>query len=289
MRDIRTEIQRINEVVSFPPVVTEIMEAMSDQNVTAGKVTSLIESDQALTAKILRVANSPFYGLRTDVTNISQALRMLGLDEIGHLLLTCQMKSRLMALSTEQHSRLEILWKHSVATASVSRILAAHFKLPTDGKEYTAGLLHDMGKLVLIQYFPDQYAEVEKMIIDSAKKDVEAEMQILSITHTEIGKHIGEKWRLPKEYLEVMLFHHRPQAAIHYSLLAAVVRLADLFCEQWGFGIHEQEEGFSIDDDESVRVLAAAAPNFSGITNDFLNAEIRPEFEKNLEMVEALA
>lgn len=287
-RDIRSEIQRINEVVSFPPVVAEILQAMSDQNVTTTKVIALIESDQGLTAKILRVANSPFYGLRSDVTNTAQALRMLGLDEIGHLLLTCQMKSRLMSLNTQQQSRLEILWKHSVATASVSRLLANRFRLPTDGKEYTAGLLHDMGKLVLIQYFPAQYAAIESLIITASKKDIDAEREMISIAHTEIGKQIGEKWRLPKDYLDVMQYHHRPASSSNYSLLASVVRLADLFCEQWGFGIAEQTEGFSIDTD-CLGILAEFDLRFKNMPVEQLGAEIRSEFEKNLEMIEILS
>jgi putative nucleotidyltransferase with HDIG domain len=288
VRDIRAEIQRINEVVSFPPVVAEILQAMSDQNVTTTKVITLIESDQGLTAKILRVANSPFYGLRSDVTNIAQALRMLGLDEIGHLLLTCQMKSRLMSLNTRQQLRLETLWKHSVAAASVSRLLANRFRLPTDGKEYTAGLLHDMGKLVLIQYFPDQYAAIESLITTASKKDIDAELELISITHTEIGKQIGEKWRLPKEYLDVMLYHHRPASSSNHSLLTAVVRLADLFCEQWGFGIAEQAEGFSIDTD-CLSILAEADVSFKTMPIEQLGAEMRSEFEKNLEMIEILS
>ncbi|MFZ4621552.1 MAG: HDOD domain-containing protein [Bacteroidota bacterium] len=286
-RDVRTEIQRINEVVSFPPVVAEILQAMSDADVTMAKVTSIIESDPALTAKILRVANSPFYGLRRDVTNIGQALRLLGLDEIGHLLLTCQMKSRLMSLNEHQQTHLERLWKHSVAVAAAARLLAARYKIPTEGKEYTAGLLHDMGKLVLIQYFPEQFAAVEAIIDGEGIGDTEAEQRVIAISHAEIGKLIGEKWRLPKEYLEVMQYHHRPALSSNQSLLCAVVRCADLFCEQWGFGIGEQKSGFAFDD-EVAGIMLDAVPQLGELPAETVNVELRAEFEQQLEHIQVL-
>jgi putative nucleotidyltransferase with HDIG domain len=146
-----------------------------------------------------------------------------------------------------QQTHLERLWKHSVAVAAISRLLAAQYNIPTEGKEYTAGLLHDMGKLVLIQYFPEQFLSIEAMISTESISDIDAEQRIVSISHAEIGRLIGEKWRLPKEYLDVMQFHHRPGLSSNHSLLCAVVRCADLFSEQWGFGIGEQTEAFSLE------------------------------------------
>jgi putative nucleotidyltransferase with HDIG domain len=286
-RDVRMEIQRINEVVSFPPVVAEILQAMSDADVTMAKVVTIIESDTALTAKILRVANSPFYGLRRDVANIAQALRMLGLDEIGHLLLTCQMKSRLMSLDSRQQTHLERLWKHSVAVAAISRLLASHYRIPTEGKEYTAGLLHDMGKLVLIQYFPEQVLSIDEMIIRDSVSDIEAEQRIASISHTEIGRLIGEKWRLPKEYLDVMQFHHRPGLSSNHALLCAVVRCADLFSEQWGFGIGEQTEAFSLES-EAAGIIIDAAPQLGERPAEEINDELHLQFAQQFEHLQVL-
>jgi putative nucleotidyltransferase with HDIG domain len=239
-RDIRMEIARINEVVSFPPAVAEILHAMADQHVTMAKITDIIESDPALTAKVLGIANSPFYGLRRDVTNIAQALCMLGLDEIGHLLLTIQMKSRLMSLDPLQRVLLDRLWKHSVSAAVTARLIAARYRIPTEGKEYTAALLHDMGKLVMIQYFPALNAGIGQHIRTEGMEETEAELHAVGITHTQIGKQVGEKWRLPKEYLDAMQWHHQPWRSAEHSLLCAVVRWSDLLCEQWELGMGEE-------------------------------------------------
>lgn len=287
LRDVRSEIQRINEVFPFPPVVTEILQAVSKDDVAAAKIASIIESDTALTAKILRVANSPFYGLRRDVATITEALRILGLDEIGHLLLTCQMKSRLMSLNSGQRSQLERLWRHSVAVAAVSRMMSVRFRIPTEGKEYTAGLLHDMGKLVLVQYFPEQNAAVEAMILRGPVNDLDAEQKILSIPHTEIGKQIGAKWRLPKEYLEVMKHHHAPVHSVNHALLCAVVRCADLYCERWEFGIGESSEE-CLPDDETAGIVIDAAPPMGELPADEIERELRGQFESQIEHLQVL-
>jgi putative nucleotidyltransferase with HDIG domain len=289
MRDIRIEINRINEVVSFTPVVAEILQTMTNQNVATKKITQLIESDQALTAKILHIANSPFYGLSTNINSIGCALTMLGLDEIGHLLLTCQMKARLASLNSDQNETLWKLWKHSVVTASIARLIANRFRFPTEGKEYTAGLLHDMGKLVVIQYFPKEYAMVESLIQDLSITDIDAEMQTLAISHTEIGYQLGQKWRLPKEYLDVMQYHHSVRMSQNNMVMISLVRFADLLSEQWGDGVGEQSEALVFADQECVQVLGESDPEFAKEPIERIIEELFAEFEKTSDVVGILS
>jgi putative nucleotidyltransferase with HDIG domain len=289
MRDIRNEINRINEVVSFPTIVAEILDAMTDERITTSKVTKLIESDPALTTKILRIANSPFYGLRGNVMSIQNAITMLGLDETGRLLLTYHMKARLISLNPQQNARLEALWKHSVTTATVSRMVASRYKFLMDGKEYTAGLLHDMGKLVLIQYFPETNPVVEQMIRDLSVCDVDAEVQAASISHTEIGSQLGEKWRLPAEYVEVMRCHHDARTSVHNPLLTAVVRFADLLCEQWGYGVGEQPQGFVFAEDKCIKMLGEFDSSFRERPIEGVVQDLAADFEKNRDLIQMLS
>ena len=170
MRDIRSEIDEINEIVPFPAVITEILSALSNDDISTVKITHLIESDAALTANILRAANAPSYGIRGYVKNVNSAIALVGLEETSRLLLAYHMKQRLIFLNMQQWGDLEALWKHSISTATLSRVIASHFKLKTGDKEFTAGLLHDMGKLVLIQYlsgFADCDAANDQRIVDA--------------------------------------------------------------------------------------------------------------------------
>ncbi|MCX6138041.1 MAG: HDOD domain-containing protein [Ignavibacteriales bacterium] len=289
MRDIRTEIERINEVVSFPTIVAEILHAISSERVTIPKIAHLIETDAAMTTKILRVVNSPFYGLRGTVKSAADAVKMLGLDETGRFLLAYHMKSRVFAMNPQQSRRLKKMWEHSVSTATVARFLAVRANVQTAGKEYTAGVLHEMGKLVLIQYFPDTVPVVEQMIADLAMTDIEAENQIAAISHAEIGSELGEKWGLPPEFTEVMRCHHAAKTAEVNPLLVSIVRCADILCEQLGHGIGERSTEFSIQEDESFDILQQTIPYFGETDPAEIKAAIAADLEANAEYLKLIA
>ena len=117
--------------------------------------------------------------------------------------------------------------------------------------------------------------------------DIDAEQRVISISHTEIGKQIGEKWRLPNEYLEVMQYHHRPSLSSNHSLLCGVVRCADLFCEQWGFGMGEQKEDFTFDN-EAAGIILDAVPQMGKLPAETVNGELRAAFEQQFEHLQVL-
>jgi HD-like signal output (HDOD) protein len=272
MRDIRTEIDKINEIVSLPTVLAEIMGELGKTEATSNKITSLIETDPALTGSVLRAVNSPFYGLRWRVNSVSSAIALLGLTETGRLLTAFYMKQRLFSLNTDQQSFLEQLWKHSVSTAAIARLIVKEYGILTGGKEFTAALMHDMGKIVLVQYFPKELVMIGRMIKELEQHDIDAEEQLVAISHPEIGGLLGEKWRLPLDYVEVMRLHHAPQNAQINPELVSVVRFADLLAEQWGLGIGEQPEATLFEGDESFTLLSQHEPRlkeqgFEEVTN----------------------
>jgi HD-like signal output (HDOD) protein len=168
-------------------------------------------------------------------------------------------------------------------------MVVTRYKFLTDGKEYIAGLLHDMGKLVLIQYFPETSPVVEQMIRDLSVCDVDAEARAASISHTDIGSQLGEKWRLPAEYVEVMRCHHDARTSLQNPLLTAVVRFADLLCEHWGYGVGEQPEGFSLAEDKSIRMLGEFDPYFREHPLDQIIQTLAVDLEKNQELIQLLS
>ena len=260
MRNIRTEIEKINEIVTLPTVLAEIMGELGKEEAVTHKVTRMVETDPSLTSSILRVANSPFYGVRRHVDSVARAITLLGLSEISRLLITFYMKQQLRSLSQTQQSTLGLLWAHSVNTAAIASLIANEYEMPTGGKEYTAGLLHDMGKIVLVQYFPTELEKVTRTIRETGQQDVQAETEIVGIAHTDVGALLGEKWRLPVEYVEVMKCHHTPRSAATNPELNAIVRFADLLAESWGTGIGERPEAKLFEGDESFEMLGEQEP-----------------------------
>lgn len=260
MRNIKAEIEKINEIVTLPTILAEIMGELGKEEAVTHKVTRMVETDPSLTSSILRVANSPFYGVRRRIDSVGSAITLLGLSEISRLLITFYMKQQLRALSQSQQASLEMLWTHSVNTGAIASLIAREFELPTGGKEYTAGLLHDMGKIVLLQYFPAEFEKASQTRKETGQDDIQTETEIVGIPHTEVGALLGEKWRLPVEYVEVLKFHHTPRKATANLELSAVVRFADLLAESWGTGVGERPEAGLFEGDESFAMLGEHEP-----------------------------
>lgn len=285
MRDIRSEIDKINEIVSMPTILAELMSELNKGDAATYKIVRLVETDPALTGNILRVVNSPYYGLRWRVNSVSSAIALLGISETSRLLIAFYMKQRMLALNEGQSGYLDLLWKHSVNTATVARLIVKEFGILTGGKEFTAGLLHDMGKIVLVQYFPNELNMVNRMVKELDLDDVQAENQVVAISHTDIGGLLADKWRLPLEFSEVMRLHHAPALAELNPELTTVIRFADLLAESWGNGVGEKGVEALFEGDESFELLATHEPRMKAMGFEEVVSRLGDKFVEQKSLV----
>jgi putative nucleotidyltransferase with HDIG domain len=248
---LTADIDQISEIVAFPTVIAEIQAEIQKDNVASARIAQLVKLDTTLTAQVLRAVNSPYYGLRWQVVAVTQAIALLGVEEVGRLVLLFHMRQQMFKLDSHQSHFLDELWKHSLSTGLIAQTLAAKYQLVTAGKAFTAGLLHDIGKIVLAQYYPIYLEEVMQMTHDLEMKDVDSELQLVGITHAEIGAKLCTNWQIPSELVEFIRNHHEPITPGHNDLLHAIVRFADLLCETWQRGIGEQPLTFNIENDPS--------------------------------------
>ncbi|KAB2925626.1 MAG: HDOD domain-containing protein [Bacteroidetes bacterium] len=281
MRDIRNEIQNIGDVIPIPSMVTMILTQTLTGETAGRKLIAIIESDASLTAMVLRAANSAFYGIRSGVSTVSHAVMVLGHQEINRLVLTYELKQRILSLNTEQRDFLNRLWIHSVSVATASRIVAKAAGVRTSGEEFTAGLLHDMGKIVLVQHFPDMFVRAAAMGTDLGLPDVQAEEQVFAISHDEVGGMLAEQWNLPASIADTMRFHHRCGSATADVPLTCVVRLADLLVERWGIGIDEGTADGAVTDNECWKILSDRFPSIASVDVQEFEEGVRMEFENN--------
>jgi HD-like signal output (HDOD) protein len=215
-------VRRIHDLPSLPAVVAELLASMEDDDIDLQQLARKISLDQALTAKTLRLANSSFYGMQSKVTNIQQAMSVLGFHSVRTLVTACGVIGGVPAVPGMQLD-FNAFWRHSIATAVWARALARRLRQSPD-TAFTAGLLHNVGKLVLATRFPDEYAEVQIWRREHGGSTAEAQLQVFGVDDTQAGSALAAYWKFPPAIQDAIGQHRRPAA----TGLAQSVYLANL-------------------------------------------------------------
>lgn len=227
-------------VADLPPMpssVAEVIAACDDPAMTVGALTQVVLRDQGLTAGILKLANSSFYGHRRRVTTASEAVVLLGFAAVKSLAISSH-GSRLMTAPLPAYglSRGE-LWRHSLAVAFTARRLAVEVQLAPVEQAFVAGLLHDIGKTVLAGYMEHAFEEVSRIAGERELPVHEVERQLLGFDHAELGARVGAAWGFPPELEEAIRHHHSPGLARIEPRLSHCVHIADAGCMMLGVGL----------------------------------------------------
>ncbi len=213
---IEEVVKHIRDLPSLSAVVVELLSTIEQEDVDVHVLGGKIALDQSLTAKTLRLANSSFYGLQSKVTSIPQAISVLGFHSIRTLVTACSVTGSFPATSRGSFN-FKAFWRHSVATGVCAQLLARRLKINPDSA-FTAGLLHDIGALVLATRFPAQY---EEMLAYRAQHDcsmVEAEQAVFGIDHALVGSTLAGYWKFPLAMQSAVANHHAPDETEPASL-----------------------------------------------------------------------
>ncbi len=210
----------LRHLPAFPAAATRLLRLLNDSNASYSEFAEVIESDPSFTWEVLKAANSPLFGLPFEVDDIQHAVAIVGVERVKGLVMA-------IALSQEfrhafREPKLVNCWKHCLATAHLSADLSIHYDIDS-GLAYTAGLLHDLGRIALMTAFPSKYVA---LIEESASRQMdirELELQFFEIDHCTAGATMMLVWQLPASLMDVCLRHHRSVPAGERSLLANVV------------------------------------------------------------------
>jgi HD-like signal output (HDOD) protein len=218
-------IDNINRLPSLPSVVNELIMALGNKSINVDELAHGIEKDQALSARALRVANSPFYGVRQPIASIHDAVVVLGFRAVSSLVTTAALTNffKLPELAWFDQSA---FWRESLGAAICSRKLARHAGLdPEIG--FTSGLLHDIGRLVLVMCCPKQYQAVAAWRDEQDCLLIDAEIHILGLTHAQAGAALAKHWNLGQEIRDAAAYHHVPPAS-DSATIVDLVHVADV-------------------------------------------------------------
>ncbi len=212
------------------PIALQKITALIDGNRTnLAKVAELITQDQSLSAKVLKLVNSPVYGFPRRIVSIHNALILLGVNAVHGLLIS----TVVFEIVSKQ---MRGLWDHSLACSSACKVMARHFKIKEEEEFILSGLLHDFGKVIISIQLPDAMRDILSLVANEDTTTLEAEKLILGFDHTRVNSWVAQHWNLPLGITAAMTFHHDPMKAGNHKTLASVVHLGDFFTRVFEMG-----------------------------------------------------
>ena len=226
---LRRISQSLLNLPTLPTLAARLLDLVDNPATNASTLAQFMSQDQVITARLLKMCNSAYYGLGREVTSVHQSVVMLGFDMVREIALGVSVINAFKSARGLEGFDISGFWDHSSAVGLVARRVAKGWQPALVSEAFTAGLLHDIGKVVLIQYLPDEFAETLATAKAQGRNLFEVEREVFGTDHGQIGSWLAERWKLPKTLCDAMAFHHDLDRAPEESRnLVGIVQLADL-------------------------------------------------------------
>jgi HD-like signal output (HDOD) protein len=265
--DILKQLQKVSNLPPFPKVLQEITQLFNSPDVSAKKIEKLVEKDPSLTLKILSVANSPLFGLKRNVNTIGTAVLILGIQELKSVVTSIKMASALKMQADKYFDPNKFL-NHSMIIGILTQRMAKDLGFNFDGDGFIAGMLHDMGIVIIHEHLPKEFLEIVDYASQNNTTLLEAEYKILGLSHQEIGEFLTNKWSLPAVFSDALQFHHKPGSSRENNYLTSILHIADYATSRF------DEKGILWDENYKIDSSTIDLLNFLSIEglNEFIDA-----------------
>ena len=260
------------ELSSLPFIYIKINEAVKNPRSSIEDVSEIISGDPGLTSRLLRLVNSAFYGFPSKIETVSRALAMVGTQQIRDLALATSVMSLFKGMPEELVST-ESLWRHSLACGLAAKILATERREANLERFFTAGIIHDIGRLIIYKKVPETAQEMILRCKASKEPLYLVEKEVLGFDHSDLGRKLAQLWNLPQSLEEVLAYHHYPSEAKQYPVETCTVHIADYIAH--GMQLGDSGERYIPPLDEKVWKLDGMSGSLLSSTAD----QLRHEFE----------
>ncbi|GJQ58349.1 MAG: HDOD domain-containing protein [Candidatus Scalindua sp. AMX11] len=238
---------KIESLPTLPTVAVRVLNITADPESSANDLMNVISPDVSLTTKILKIANSPFYGLTREISTLQHAVTILGFKEIRNLVVSTVAFESFKNLKQDKKYDINLFWKHSFCCGLAAKIIASYLNNKSN-ELFVAGLVHDIGKLAMYIAFPVEFLEVMDIMRPLKLKYTafEVEKDVFGMTHDEVGMKLMKRWMFPESLLMAVGYHHHPQKTENKSLFPIIVHVADILTHVYEMRSGD-EESDSID------------------------------------------
>jgi HD-like signal output (HDOD) protein len=261
---LRAFVKDIKNLPTIPVIAEEILNLFNEDMLSFEKLEAIVERDPAISAKILSVANSAFFGFQVTTDALGSAMMRIGFNTVKNIALAISLMTILDDGKRGKAFDYKRIFNHSVSVGFTASLLSKNLKLKVSDDPLMIGMLHDLGYLVLNRYFPEKYEEV-LFTFEQEKTLLDVEKKVLGFTHADIGMWFAEEWKLPDIVQDVNLLHHTPSNAKRNEKQVALIHIADYLTAKNIISPTEKDPNYSLDP-YSLKVLGISE-------NDLKNLE----------------
>lgn len=273
-------LNSISDLPPFPVVIQRALQLIDDPKTSAQDVVDVIQYDQSITANVLKLCNSAYFGLRRKVHSLREALVMIGFNPLMEIIMSRESVSLFSGSCKGYDLEQGDLWRHSVACALLSRIIAKRINREANPTHFTAALLHDIGKMILSRFVSDSFKEIQCLTKEGRLSFIEAEREVLGMDHAQLGGKIVAQWKFPEIIISAVRYHHTPLSATENQEIVQLIYLCDLVSMLTGLGggadglsYHACEEvmkRFQLEEEDIERFIVQLGTNFH-LVKEMLN------------------
>jgi putative nucleotidyltransferase with HDIG domain len=298
----RQRIAEIRDLPTLPRIATQVLDILGDPLFSVEALEQVLSQDPSLCAKLLKMANSAYYSLRFPVDSVRRAMLVLGAREIQQMVLSLSVFKVFPVQKGQAAFDRDKFWEHSAASAVIARAFALKLKLlssrnvqnrPGDADNsleatFSAGLLHDLGKIALDYYFHDEFMQTLDLVKTENLSMLEAEQKIFGEDHATIGAWLASTWKLPENIVNAIRYHHHPELAEGNRLLVLCTQVGNLFSKVGGTGFGSEEATVGFCTQPSWIILQQLVPEISCVDLDRFTFELEEEFVKARQLLDIM-
>lgn len=288
---LERKLNNIGDLPVVPAHLGNIMRSLDNPDIRTKKIAEYIETDQTLTAKILKSANSPYYGSAGKISTVELAIIIMGLNTIKEIIISMVVR-KIFAKVPKYIFDVELFWEYSIFCGSSSRLLARKIGMRKAGEAFVAGLMHDIGMLIIIQYFTHEFTEISRLVDSGKFTMIRAERAVIGSDHCEIGAWLAKKWNLPKQLVNSVKYHHSspdelPEDIDEDSIkLTAIVAASEWFAQTMAYKSWSNESSapsYFSTGEEILKIFEDELIDIKG-SIILLKQEIENEFSRAIEL-----